>query len=105
MIAKRYHLLMGQALIRNLDDDLLAKYRAVAKSRGRSLEAELRDALLRAQPALETPVDELKRLSAELRAMTPHEPPQGDSTLIIRWYRDTNGGRWTDDGWTDAACP
>lgn len=93
---------MAQVLIRNLDDDVIEDYRTAAREAGRSLEAELRDALRRARPVVETPAEELKRLSLELRAMTPHEPPQGDSTLVIRWYRDTHGGRWTDDGWADA---
>ncbi len=93
---------MAQALIRNIDDDLLNRYRALAKAKGNSLEQELREALQRAEPLVDTSVEELKRLSAELRAMTPSEPPQGDSTLVIRWYRDTHGGRWTDDGWAHA---
>lgn len=93
---------MAQALIRNLDDELLDRYRAAAKAKGRSLEQELREALGRGEPSVEESVEELKRLSAGLRAMTPNEPPQGDSTLVIRWYRDTNGGRWTDDGWAHA---
>jgi antitoxin FitA len=94
---------MGQALIRNLEDRLLDQYRRAAKANGRSLEAELREALRRAQPQTAARLEELRALSSRLRAMTPHEPPQGDSALIIRWYRDTNGGRWTDDGWADAA--
>lgn len=94
---------MGRVLIRNLDDAVIEDYRTAARHGGRSLEAELRDALRRARPVVDSPVDELKRRSIELRAMTPHEPPQGDSTLVIRWYRDTHGGRWTDDGGADAA--
>jgi plasmid stability protein len=95
---------MAQALIRNIDDELLERYRTRARAKGHSLEQELREALRRAEPVVQPPVEELKRLSAELRAMTPHGPPQDDSTLIIRRYRDTNGGRWTkDDGWADAS--
>ncbi|MFA9201049.1 MAG: hypothetical protein ACEQR8_07670 [Cypionkella sp.] len=94
---------MGQALVRNIEDEVLAAYRAAAKSNGRSLEAELREALRRAKPAVRASADELKALSQRLRAMTPHDAPQGDSSLIIRRYRDTHGGRWTDDGWADAA--
>lgn len=94
---------MAQALVRNIDDALLDAYRAAAKANGTSLEAELREALRRARPAVRKSSEELKALSARLRAMTPDEPPQGDSSLLIRWYRDTNGGRWTDDGWADAA--
>lgn len=90
---------MGQALIRNVDDDLLDRYRLAAKAKGISLEQALRDALRRSEPVVDEPTVALKQLSERLRAMTPHDPPQGDSTLVIRWYRDTNGGRWTDDGW------
>ena len=39
---------MGQVLIRNVDDAVIAALRARAASRGLSLEAELRDALKRA---------------------------------------------------------
>lgn len=94
---------MGQALVRNIEDEVLDAYRAAAKANKRSLEAELRDALRRAKPAATANGEELKALSARLRAMTPHDAPQGDSALLIRWYRDTHGGRWTDDGWADAA--
>ncbi|MGZ8307970.1 MAG: FitA-like ribbon-helix-helix domain-containing protein, partial [Allosphingosinicella sp.] len=41
---------MAQALIRNIDDDLLADYREAAEANKRSLEAELREALRRARP-------------------------------------------------------
>jgi plasmid stability protein len=94
---------MAQALIRNIDDELLERYRARAREKGSSLEQELREALRRAEPIVQPRVEELKRLSAGLRAMTPQGPPQDDSTLMIRWYRDTNGGRWTDDGWAHAS--
>lgn len=94
---------MAQALIRNIDDELLERYRARARENGSSLEQELRDALRRAEPVAQPRVEALKLLSAELRAMTPQEPPQDDSTLAVRWFRDTNGGRWIDDGWADAS--
>lgn len=93
---------MGQALIRNIDDEVLDAYRLAAKAHGRSLEAELREALRRAKPETRRNADELKALSTRLRAMTPHDALEGDSWQVIRWHRDTNGGRWTDDGWADA---
>ena len=43
---------MGQVLIRNLDDALIADFRRVAKANGRSLEAELREALAQAAGVL-----------------------------------------------------
>ncbi len=92
---------MAQALIRNIDDELLERYRARAREKGSSLEQELRDALRRAEPVVQPRVEALKRLSAELRAMTSSEASEDDSTLTIRRFRDSNGGRLTDDGWAD----
>jgi hypothetical protein len=40
-------------------------------------------------------------MSAQQRAMAPANCRSDDSTLIIRWYRDTQGGRDADDGWVD----
>ena len=59
---------------------------------GRSLEAELREALLRARPLQPG----RRKLAEEVRAMLPAHVPGPDGTDIIRWYRDTNGGRWSD---------
>lgn len=102
MIAECYHCGMGQVLIRNLDDALLDSFRDAAKAHGRSLEAELRDALARAQPLRPKDVEALGRLSREARAMTPPGGPDSvDSTLGIRWDRDTDHGRDIDDGWLD----
>ena len=78
---------MGQVLIRNLEDALIADYRVAAARAGRSLEAELRDALARARPDIRPSASELKALSAELRAMTP-AVAQTDSTTLIRHDRD-----------------
>jgi hypothetical protein len=36
-------------------------------------------------------------LSDRLRAMTATDGPLSDSTEIIRYYRDTHGGRWADE--------
>lgn len=46
-------------------------------------------------------LDEKLRLIDELRAMTPQGVHSSDNTLNIRWDRDTGGGDWVDDGWTD----
>ena len=81
---------MGQALIRNLEDDVIADYRAAAERNARSLEAEYRDALRRARPVASAE----RRAAAEaVRQLLPAVVPGADSTEIIRWYRDTNGGR------------
>ena len=93
---------MAQALIRKIDDATLAAYRHLAQANGRSLEAELREVLERNAPAKPKDREALGRLSRELRAMTPLDGPDGsDSTLLIRWDRDTDHGRWLDDGWAD----
>lgn len=84
---------MAQALIRNVDDDLLADFRRAAKRNGRSLEAELRDALKRARPAAEK---HRRALVEEVRTLLPAKMPGPDGAEIIRAFRDTNGGRWPD---------
>lgn len=97
---------MAQALIRKIKDETLEAFRAVAREKGRSLEAELRDLIESNRPALKKNSAELLRLSAELQAMAPPEGPEtSDSTLLIRWDRDTNHGKWVDDGWTDDSAP
>ncbi|MCP3736351.1 hypothetical protein M9979_15900 [Sphingomonas sp. RP10(2022)] len=69
-----------------------------ASAFGHSIEEEV-DALRReAQPLS---IADKVALSARQRAMAPTDCLSDDSTLIIRWYRDTNGGRDTDDGWID----
>jgi plasmid stability protein len=78
---------MAQALIRNLDANLLQDYRDAAKRNGRSLEAELRNAL-----KVMRPIDAKRRrqLLAEadaIRAMTPNVP-QTPSEVLIREIRD-----------------
>ncbi len=83
---------MGQALIRNIDDDLLADYRAAAAGNQRSLEAELREALKRAKPITPSRKDELLARLAEIRAMTPKGVVQTPSEQLVRDDRD--GYRW-----------
>ena len=78
---------MGQALIRNLDDQLLADYREIAAVNGRSLEAELREALRRAKPLSPRKIEEALARLAAIRAMTP-DVPQTPSELLLREDRD-----------------
>jgi antitoxin FitA len=85
---------MAQTLIRNLDDKVLDTYRRRASENGRSLEAELREVV--SKGARLTPAERVA-LSDRLRAMTAIDGPLSDSTEIIRYYRDTHGGRWTDE--------
>lgn len=84
---------MGQALIRNVEDELLEDYRVAAKRNQRSLEAELREALMRARPLGSK---DRRELVENIRALLPEIVPGPTGTEIIRWYRDTNGGRWPD---------
>lgn len=84
---------MAQALIRNLEDELVAEYKEAAQRNGRSLEAELREALRRARPVAR---GSRRQLAEEIRAMLPDAVPGPTGAEIIRWYRDTNGGRWSD---------
>lgn len=86
---------MPDALLRNLDDDLLADYRAEAKANGRSLQAELRDGLSRGRPRRRLSKEELLALSSHLIAGMP---VTSDSTPHIRWVRDTDGGRYLGGG-------
>lgn len=94
---------MEQALIRKLKPGTLAAYRAVAKAKGLSLEAELRAVIEANQPLPPKNCSALLRISDEALAMTPPDGPLNvsDSTLLIRWDRDTNHGKWVDDGWDD----
>lgn len=81
---------MSNAHIRNLDDDLLADYRAAATANRRSLQAELREGLHRGRPRRRLSKDELHELSCRL---TEGMPVTSDSTPLIRRMRDTDDGR------------
>lgn len=83
---------MGQIVIRNIDDDLLADYREAAKRHNRSLEAELRTVLQQMRPKTPLGKDELLAKLAEIRAMTPRGVKQTPSEQLVREDRD--GHRW-----------
>ena len=75
---------MAQVIVRNLPDDVVARLKARAASRRRSLEQELRDILSEAaRPSREEIVADFDRI----RAMTP-KVPQTDSAELIREERD-----------------
>ena len=78
---------MAQALIRNIDDDLLADYREAAEANKRSLEAELREALRRARPLSPKRRQEVLDEFARIRAMTPGVQ-QTPSEILVREDRD-----------------
>lgn len=79
---------MGQVLIRNLDDGLIAEYKHAAADGGRSLEAELRDGLKRGRPERRGSPDDLRAMVHRLWAMTPPSAAEVDSTPFIRAERD-----------------
>ena len=81
--------MMGQVLIRNLDDALIADFKQAAVRNGRSLEAELRDALAAARPRRRLTTEEKFALSRALTALTPPEARLMDSTPLIREDRDS----------------
>jgi antitoxin FitA len=83
---------MGQVLIRNLDDDVIAAYRDAAKRNQRSLEAELRERLTMHRPRNDADIERIKARFAEIRAMTP-DVPQTPAEVLQREMRDTNGFR------------
>jgi plasmid stability protein len=74
---------MGNMLVRNLDDDVIARLKRRAEDRGTSLEQVARDALTEASKL--TREEFLARADA-LRARIP--PQSTDSTDIIRAMRD-----------------
>ena len=70
---------MGQVLIRNVDDTVLATLRARAAARGLSLEAELREVLSRAAGHSRT---DLAEEFAAVRALTPSKPHRPAEDLV-----------------------
>ena len=75
---------MPNVLIRDLDDDVLDQLKAAAKANGRSLQAEIHDALRRAN---RRNLAETRRLSSKwLRRLGPLE--HSDSATLIREDRD-----------------
>lgn len=75
---------MAQVIVRNLDDDVVARLKAKARQRGHSLEQELREILSRAAKPSR---NELLAEADRIRAMTP-EKLQTDSAELIREERD-----------------
>jgi plasmid stability protein len=79
---------MGQILIRNVDDAVLADYREAAVHNQRSLEAELRAALVRAKPLTAAKRLHLLERLASIRAMTPDGIAQTSAEQLVREDRD-----------------
>ena len=83
---------MGQIVIRNLDDQVIADYREAAVRHNRSLEAELRSVLQQMRPRTPLAREELLAKLAEIRAMTPKGVKQTPAEDLVREDRD--GYRW-----------
>ena len=92
MIAFCYHCCVGQVLIRNLDDAVIAAYREAAQRNRRSLEAELRDRLMTFRPRTADEIEKAGVRMAAIRAMTPHVA-QTPSEVLVRALRDSDGFR------------
>ena len=80
---------MGELRVRNIDDAVIAEWRARARRRGRSVAEEVRDLLTdeALRPRREA-VAELKRLQDAMRARHGELP---DSAPGIRAERDARG--------------
>lgn len=81
---------MPQLLVRNVDEETMARLKARAAANGRSVEAEHREIL---RSALEGPVrpdpwDEFERLAAISRAMTAGRGPVTPAEVLQRETRD-----------------
>lgn len=76
---------MANILVRNLDDEVLEQLKSAAKAHGRSLQAEVHEAL---RNAAARRLAETRRLSAQwLRRL--RRSAQTDSTILIREDRDS----------------
>ena len=78
---------MGTLTIRKLDDGIIDRLKERARTRGCSLESELRDLLAQSsrQPLILDALAEADRIAA----MTPRDVPQTDSVVLLR----AGGGR------------
>jgi plasmid stability protein len=82
---------MGDLVIRNLDDAVIAAYREAAARNRRTLEVELRERLKNFAPRTDSEITESRDRLARIRAMTP-DVPQTPSEVLVREDRD--GFRW-----------
>lgn len=77
---------MPTVTIRNLDASIVKHFKAKAKLNHRSLEAELRLALIYA--ARKPSTIDLRALAERIAAMTPPGVAQTDSAILLREDRD-----------------
>lgn len=77
---------MTKLTVRNLEEEVIARLKTRAESRGRSLEGEVRE-ILRDAARVPTP-RQLRAVAEQITAMTPADRVQTDSTELIRAARD-----------------
>ena len=79
---------MGSVLIRNLDEDIIARLKARALQRGTSLEQFLREGVTRlAEPSRDEVLDELRAIRARVK------PSASTAAAEIRAWRDGDDDR------------
>lgn len=83
MLAVCYHPCMAQVLVRDLDDGIVARLKAMAKAQNISLEQKFRDMAAREVMAVEERFEEISRRSREQTRGS-----KLDSTAMIRADRD-----------------
>jgi len=76
---------MKQMLVRNIDDETASRFKARAQAEGKSAEQALRDLI--AQYAASNKAEVIAEIDALRKRIGP---VSGDSTLIIREYRDND---------------
>ena len=77
---------MGTLTIRKLDDKVIDRLKARARTRGHSLETELREILTQAsrQPLILDALAEADRIAALTPAFTPSRKPQTEVLLLLQ---------------------
>ncbi|WP_338665894.1 plasmid stabilization protein [Pararoseomonas sp. SCSIO 73927] len=82
---------MGQLLVRNVDDEVIARLRARASAHGRSIEAEHREILRAALSDEAARRREVEALRAEFRRLQAEAPNRDGPTAeqMIREDRDS----------------
>ena len=73
-------------LVRNLDDEIIARLKERAMKHGRSAEAEHREILRLA--LINEASSTFDELAAKIRAMTPHDKKPTSSEVLLRESRD-----------------
>ena len=77
---------MGTLTIRKLDDKVIDRLKARARTRGHSLETELREILTQAsrQPLILDALAEADRIAALTPSFTPHRKPQTEVLMLLQ---------------------